>query len=339
MMINPYVYGFSAVAPVNVAPPVLAGRVFAGHTLTITPGTWTGTPVINYSYQFLADGVPIPGATGLTYLVDFTTEYKTITAIETATGPGGSNAVATNSRVRRKMSDYNNCALNLDGADLSKFTIDSTTTPGTDLISTWAGSEGQSREMYGNGVVLSSDIANIVNGRPTPYWNGATAYGVMDSNLHNFHNQATGTIIITCKSDGPNNSDRALIGGQNGSTIVLSAQQRATGPRVRFRSFSSGTNNSDTNTSLGTAPRVWVMRKDAGTLRPYIDVTAMNTTVSGGVVLTRLEIGRFAAFPTQLWKGPIMDVTFFNDTKSIADINDIRAEVLAPAWGTNAVPI
>ena len=39
-------------APVNTAPPTIAGIAEAGRTLNATPGTWYGTPPIDYAYEW-----------------------------------------------------------------------------------------------------------------------------------------------------------------------------------------------------------------------------------------------------------------------------------------------
>lgn len=57
------------VAPVNTVAPALSGTAEVGETLTVTNGTWTGTPTPTYTREWLRDGVPIPGAAGLTYVL------------------------------------------------------------------------------------------------------------------------------------------------------------------------------------------------------------------------------------------------------------------------------
>lgn len=78
-------------APVNVTPPTVAGAVTVGSTLTATPGTWTGTAPITYAYQWERNGVDIPGATGLTHVVDIADEGTVLQIKETATNTAGSD--------------------------------------------------------------------------------------------------------------------------------------------------------------------------------------------------------------------------------------------------------
>lgn len=77
-------------APVNVTPPVVTGTTGVGDTLTATPGTWTGTAPITYAYQWERDSVDIPGATGLTHVIDALDEGTAIQVKETATNVAGS---------------------------------------------------------------------------------------------------------------------------------------------------------------------------------------------------------------------------------------------------------
>jgi len=55
-----------APAPVSLAPPQITGTPTVGGTLTATPGSWD-QPGLEYSYQWLEDGVAISGATGTRY--------------------------------------------------------------------------------------------------------------------------------------------------------------------------------------------------------------------------------------------------------------------------------
>jgi hypothetical protein len=56
------------VAPVNTSPPVVTGTVGVGHTLSCSPGIWSGSPSI-FEYLWNRDNTPIAGAISSTYLV------------------------------------------------------------------------------------------------------------------------------------------------------------------------------------------------------------------------------------------------------------------------------
>ena len=51
----------------NTVAPVISGTEVQGYTLTVTPGTWTGSPALTYQWQ--AGGVDIGGATATTYVI------------------------------------------------------------------------------------------------------------------------------------------------------------------------------------------------------------------------------------------------------------------------------
>jgi hypothetical protein len=67
--------------PVNQTPPTIGGTPKVGQTLTASPGTWSGTEPITFTYQWFrcfGGCAQIPGATGQTYTVtraDAHTEY------------------------------------------------------------------------------------------------------------------------------------------------------------------------------------------------------------------------------------------------------------------------
>ena len=68
--------------PVNTSPPAVTGTPEDGGTLTASPGTWTGTTPIDYSYQWQRcdengdNCADIPGATGDTYTPGPTTSAR-----------------------------------------------------------------------------------------------------------------------------------------------------------------------------------------------------------------------------------------------------------------------
>lgn len=82
-----------AVPVANVIAPVISGTAQQGATLTVTPGTWTGAPVL--TYQWYSNGVALSGETGTTLVPTLATVGSTITAREIPNGDTGSE-VASN---------------------------------------------------------------------------------------------------------------------------------------------------------------------------------------------------------------------------------------------------
>ncbi|MFJ9313990.1 CHAP domain-containing protein [Pimelobacter simplex] len=67
-------------------PAAVAGRPALGQVLTVTPATLTPTGT-TVGYQWVRDGVPIPGATGTTYRLTAADVGRRVTAEMTATRP------------------------------------------------------------------------------------------------------------------------------------------------------------------------------------------------------------------------------------------------------------
>jgi predicted actin-binding protein len=90
-----------AIPPSNTDAPTITGTPQDGETLSVSSGTWSGTPTISYSYQWRrcdADGsncADIAGATGATYDLTSTDVGKRIRAEVTATNAGGDASVTT----------------------------------------------------------------------------------------------------------------------------------------------------------------------------------------------------------------------------------------------------
>lgn len=56
------------VAPANTAAPAITGTAMVGQTLTVSAGTFTGTPAPDVSRQWVVGGMEVPGAFGLTFV-------------------------------------------------------------------------------------------------------------------------------------------------------------------------------------------------------------------------------------------------------------------------------
>jgi hypothetical protein len=82
--------------PSNTVAPVISGITVVGSTLSCTTGTWES--IVNfYHYQWLRDGVNIPGATSSTYVLQDADWEKTISCKVTAGNDSGSaSALSSN---------------------------------------------------------------------------------------------------------------------------------------------------------------------------------------------------------------------------------------------------
>ena len=80
----------AAVLPVNTVAPALSGTAQEGQTLTCSTGTWTGTPIITYTYQWKRNGSNIGSATNSTYTLVTADVGQSIKCTVTATNGAGS---------------------------------------------------------------------------------------------------------------------------------------------------------------------------------------------------------------------------------------------------------
>ncbi len=78
----------------SVAAPVISGTPTVGRQLSSTTGTWDPTPT-SVTYQWLADGTAISGATGATYTLTAAEAGKAITVTATAHAAGFDDKDAT----------------------------------------------------------------------------------------------------------------------------------------------------------------------------------------------------------------------------------------------------
>ena len=83
-----------AVAPANTVAPAITGTAQVGQTLTVSNGTWTGTPAPTFARQWKKGGANIASATGATYVPVVGDVGAVITCTVTATNSAG-NASAT----------------------------------------------------------------------------------------------------------------------------------------------------------------------------------------------------------------------------------------------------
>lgn len=70
--------------PVDIIAPAIAGTPTENAALTCGEGTWSGTPTPAFSVQWLLNNVPIPSATGSTYVVRSSDRGLNLTCLVTA---------------------------------------------------------------------------------------------------------------------------------------------------------------------------------------------------------------------------------------------------------------
>lgn len=76
--------GLPPLAPVNTVLPLITGVIENDSTLSISQGTWTGSPT-NFTYQWKKNGVAINGAAGTNYIALLSDVGSVITVTVTAT--------------------------------------------------------------------------------------------------------------------------------------------------------------------------------------------------------------------------------------------------------------
>jgi hypothetical protein len=85
----------AATAPTNDSPPTISGTAQDGQALTASPGAWSGTLPITYTYQWQrcdsngANCTSITGATATTYTVGSADVGSTLVVLVTASNAGG----------------------------------------------------------------------------------------------------------------------------------------------------------------------------------------------------------------------------------------------------------
>ena len=75
----------ASMAVANTVLPAITGTAESGSVLTVSNGTWVGTPAPTYTYQWKRAGANISGATSSTYTLVDADATKAVTCVVTAT--------------------------------------------------------------------------------------------------------------------------------------------------------------------------------------------------------------------------------------------------------------
>ena len=92
-------YAFPSI-PFNIIPPEISGvpTYIVGSTLTLTSdGTWGGSPVITFTYQWYRGSIEIPGAVNITYTIVGSDIQQLITCEVTGINSSGSTTATSSS--------------------------------------------------------------------------------------------------------------------------------------------------------------------------------------------------------------------------------------------------
>ena len=89
--------GGGGIPPSNTVAPVISGTAVVGQTLSSTTGTWIGTPIPTYTYQWYRGISQISGATSSTYTLVQADATFAITCEVTATNIAGIASATSNS--------------------------------------------------------------------------------------------------------------------------------------------------------------------------------------------------------------------------------------------------
>jgi len=174
-------------APTNNTPPSISGVAVVGQTLTVTAGSWSGSPTPTLSYQWYRGATPISGATNSTYTLVQADAGNTsnIKCVVTATNSAGSASADSNTIAQVLDADYN--AVLLRGTALGY------TLPNTNGIA--KGNDLMINTLKSSGVFAKADVIHVYaqdganNLFATLNWKTPTAHSATIVNSLTFTNK------------------------------------------------------------------------------------------------------------------------------------------------------
>lgn len=218
------------VAPVAAVAPVISGVVGLGNVLTSTQGTWLNVPV-SFAYQWYANGVAIPGATGTTYQVASPYDDDDIYLIITASNIAGSTPSQSNTLV-----GLTPPVISISGNVVVGGTLTAT---GTN-ISSYQWRRGNTLD----GVGSYSNIASATNSTYTPVKDdigyslvcvGTNIAGSTTSNALIYNPATVSAVVDFWKiSSLTPGSVSSIVGGKAGTTFTAAGSNRPTAGASSF---------------------------------------------------------------------------------------------------------
>lgn len=88
-------HGIPPAAPTNTSPPTISGNAKIWQTLSCNPGSWSGSPLPTFSYQWQRDGIAVSGATSPSYTVELPDIGHALTCVITAENSAGTAHVTS----------------------------------------------------------------------------------------------------------------------------------------------------------------------------------------------------------------------------------------------------
>jgi hypothetical protein len=279
-------------APVNSVSPVISGTAAEGQTLTVSNGTWSGSPT--YTYQWRRAGTAISGATTSAYLLISSDVGTVITCTVTATNAGGSNAATTaGTSVVVPLAPTNSSAPVISGTSIEGQTLT------VSSLGAWTGSPTYAYQWRRNGSVISgaTGVSYILvtadNGLVITCTVTATNAGGSTSATSN------GIGPINSLAGIPTNSVAPVASGAPFVDEVLTA---STGTWTGSPTYTYQWRSGGTPISGATSSSYTVVVGDIGT---NITCTVTATNGSGSVSVTSNSIGVIAAYtPSMNFSSP-----------------------------------
>lgn len=149
--------------PVNLTVPIITGNNWEGQTLSVTNGTWSGSPT-GYSYQWTANGTSIGGATDSTLVLASGQAETVVRCVVTAINSAGSTGTTSSP------------TSNIIGAPTTIFSTSLTgwydpsdaasITQSIGLVSQWNDKSGNGNHLTGSGTGRPTYGATVIQGKP-----------------------------------------------------------------------------------------------------------------------------------------------------------------------------